>query len=68
MERPTEVIEGLERTTINMSEGSDIRYWSSQFGISVAQLKAVVREAGNNAEDVRKALAASGARAWRNSY
>jgi hypothetical protein len=54
-----------DRVTINMNEGYDVRYWSTQFGLSAEQLKEIVGRVGAKTEDVRKAVADGGPRAWR---
>lgn len=65
MEKPANVTGPRDRSTINMSEGFDMRYWSSELGVSVEQLKAIVSKVGSKTEDVRKALADGPARPWR---
>ena len=54
-----------DRTTINMHEGFDVRYWSSELGVSAEQLKEVTGRVGNKVEDVQKALASGGHNSWR---
>ena len=33
-----------DRTSINMNEAFEVRYWSKEFNVSVAQLKALVEK------------------------
>ena len=54
-----------DRTTINMREGFDVRYWSSELGISAEQLREITSRVGERVEDVRTALASGGHNAWR---
>lgn len=54
-----------DRTTINMHEGFDVRYWSNEFGVSAEQLKEIVGRVGAKTDDVRKALASGPSRPWR---
>ena len=54
-----------DRTTINMNEPFEVRYWSKELGVSVQQLKSAVRTVGEKTDDVRKALKGDTNRAWR---
>jgi hypothetical protein len=53
-----------DRTTINMNEAFEVRYWSKELGISLAQLKSVVDKVGSSTEAIRAELASRGNRAW----
>lgn len=65
MDATTRVTGPRDRTTINMHEGFDVRYWSSELGISAEQLKEIVGRVGSKMEDVRAALKSGGHNAWR---
>ena len=54
-----------DRTTINMREGFDLRYWCSELGVSAEQLREITSRVGDRVDDVRKALASSSHNAWR---
>ena len=54
-----------DRTSINMNEAFEVRYWSKEFNVSVAQLKALVDKVGSGTDAIRQELASSGNRAWR---
>ena len=54
-----------DRTSINMNDGFEVRYWSKELGISQQQLKAIVGKAGTMLKDIRVELATLGPRAWR---
>ena len=54
-----------DRININMHEGFDVRYWSSELGISAEQLREITARVGTRVEDVQKALASGGHNAWR---
>ena len=53
-----------DRTTINMNEPFEVRYWSKELGVSMSQLKAVVAKVGSSTDAIRAELASSGNRAW----
>jgi hypothetical protein len=53
-----------DRTSINMNEPFEVRYWSKELGISQAQLKAVVVKVGETTDAVRHELASLGNRKW----
>ena len=53
-----------DRTSINMNEPFEVRYWSKELGISTQQLKSVVGKVGSLTDDIRKELASRGNRAW----
>ena len=48
---------GQDRTRINLSEEHEIRYWTMALAVPEDELRRLVAEAGDNAEDVRAALA-----------
>lgn len=54
-----------DRTTINMHEGFDVRYWSNELGVSAVQLKDITAKVGEKVDDVRNELTLRGHRAWR---
>lgn len=45
-----------DRDLINTSENYESEYWAKKFGVSIEQLKAAVRAAGNSATAVEKHL------------
>jgi hypothetical protein len=45
-----------DRDLINTSENYEVEYWAKKFGISIEQLKAAVKAAGNSAAAVEKHL------------
>jgi hypothetical protein len=45
-----------DRSRINLHEDWEVRYWTKALGVSRERLEQVVREHGNSAEAVRKAL------------
>jgi hypothetical protein len=53
-----------DRTSINMNEPFEVRYWSKEFGISQSQLKAVVVKVGSTTDAIRHELASRGNKAW----
>jgi hypothetical protein len=65
METPKRVTGPRDRTRINMHEGFDVRYWSTELGVSAEQLKEITGKVGDNVEDVRKELASRNQNAWR---
>ena len=54
-----------DRTTINMNEDFEVRYWSKELGVSVQQLKSAMRSVGDKTDDIRKELKNDTNRAWR---
>jgi hypothetical protein len=65
MESSKKVNGPIERTTINMNEGFDVRYWSNELGVSAVQLKEITTKVGTNVEDVRKEIVTRGHHSWR---
>jgi hypothetical protein len=53
-----------DRTSINMNEPYEVRYWHKEQGISNAQLKQVVDKVGSGTDAIRQELASQGNRAW----
>jgi hypothetical protein len=45
-----------DRSRINLHEDWEVRYWTKALGVSRERLEQLVREHGNSAEAVRKAL------------
>jgi len=45
-----------DRDRINLEEDYEVRYWMNHLGLTEAQLRSVVRDAGNSVAAVRKAL------------
>jgi len=45
-----------DRSRINLHEDWEVRYWTKSLGVSRERLEQLVREHGNSAEAVRKAL------------
>jgi Protein of unknown function (DUF3606) len=45
-----------DRSRINLHEDWEVRYWTKALGVSHERLEQLVREHGNSAEAVRKAL------------
>ena len=64
METSKRITGPRDRVTINMNEGFDVRYWSSEFGVSTVQLKEITMKVGAKVEDVRRELVNRGHRAW----
>ncbi len=54
-----------DRTSINMNDGFEVRYWSSELSVSAEQLRSIVRKVGPKTDDVRGALASAGHNGWR---
>ena len=54
-----------DRTTINMNENFELRYWSKELGVSLAQLRAIIRKVGPVVKDIREELEKSGNKGWR---
>ena len=53
-----------DRTSINMNESFELRYWSKELGISLEQLKSIVGKVGTTTSAIREELASRGHRAW----
>ena len=45
-----------DRARINVNERWELNYWSKKFGVTPARLRAVVKETGVMAKDVRRKL------------
>jgi hypothetical protein len=54
----------VDRTSINMNEPFEVRYWSKELGISGSQLKAIVKKVGAETVDIRRELATRGNKSW----
>ena len=54
----------VDRTRINMNEPFELRYWSKELGVSLAQLKAVVDKVGDTTDAIRQELGSNGNRPW----
>ena len=54
----------VDRTRINMNDPFEVRYWSKELGISVAQLEAVVRIVGDDTKAIREELATRKNQSW----
>ena len=54
----------VDRTRINMNEPFEVRYWSKELGVSVSQLKAVVKKVGEETDAIRQELATHANKAW----
>ena len=54
----------VDRTSINMNEPFEVRYWSKELGLSLAQLKALVGKVGASTDAIRQELASQGNRPW----
>ena len=52
-----------DRTSINMNEPFEVRYWSKELGVSTAQLKAAVDKVGTGTDAIRHEIA-SHANRW----
>jgi hypothetical protein len=44
-------------TRINVEDETDLRFWASQFGVSVEELRQAAKAAGPMLKDVRERLA-----------
>jgi hypothetical protein len=53
-----------DRTSINMNEPFELRYWSKELGISLNQLKAVVGKVGTSTDAIRQELGSRANGAW----
>ena len=65
MENAKRVTGPRDRTTINVHEGFDVRYWSNELGVSAEQLKEIVTKVGPKMEDVQNELKNRGHNAWK---
>lgn len=54
----------VDRTSINMNEPFEVRYWSKELGVSGSQLKAVVKKVGSETSAIRRELATIGNKSW----
>jgi hypothetical protein len=45
-----------DRTRVNTSEDWEVKYWTKEFGVTEAELKAAVKAVGPMVVDVRKKL------------
>jgi hypothetical protein len=45
-----------DRSRISITEDWEIQYWTEELGISAERLRQLVREHGNSADAVRRAL------------
>ena len=54
----------VNRASINMNEPFEVRYWSKELGVSVAQLKAMVEKVGSETDAIRKELESGANRPW----
>jgi Protein of unknown function (DUF3606) len=45
-----------DASRISLSEDWEVRYWTKAFGVSREELERLVREHGNSADTVKKAL------------
>ncbi|MDF8359431.1 DUF3606 domain-containing protein [Achromobacter anxifer] len=48
-----------DRSRVNVNESHEVQYWTREFGVSEAQLKAAVQAVGVSVDAVRKHLAQS---------
>lgn len=46
----------MDRLKINVNEYYELKYWSHKFGVSRDELKRLVRDFGERAADIEKAL------------
>ena len=53
-----------DRTSINMNEAFELRYWSKELGVSLAQLKALIQKVGPGTDAIRRELGSSANRPW----
>jgi hypothetical protein len=47
---------GQDRDRVNVNEDYEVRYWTEKWGVTEAQLRKAVAEAGVMANDVARAL------------
>jgi hypothetical protein len=52
---PTKLAQDRQR--INLGEDYELTYWTQQLGVSKERLEQLVRDHGDRAEDIRRALA-----------
>lgn len=45
-----------DRSRIDLRDAYEVRYWTEAFGVTTAQLRAAVKEAGPMAADVKRHL------------
>lgn len=45
-----------DRSRISLSQDHEVRYWLEELGVSEAELRTAVAQAGSSAEDVRHFL------------
>jgi hypothetical protein len=48
-----------DRSSININEDYEVRYWTQALGVSRERLEELVRKHGNSAETIRQALKAA---------
>jgi hypothetical protein len=53
----TSVRAGSDRKQVNMSQDHEVRYWTTELGVSAEQLQAAVKAVGSSADKVREYLA-----------
>jgi hypothetical protein len=53
-----------DRTSINMNDPFEVRYWSKELGVSLNQLKAIVGKVGSGTDAIRAELGSRANRAW----
>ena len=54
----------VDRTSINMNEPFEVRYWSKELGVSGSQLKALAKKVGTETSAIRDELAKQGNKSW----
>jgi hypothetical protein len=52
---PTKLAQDRQR--INLGEDYELTYWTQQLGVSKERLEQLVRDHGDRADDIRRALA-----------
>lgn len=50
----------INRTRINVNEGSELRYWTKQLNVSLEQVRSAVRKVGPEVDAVRRELERQG--------
>ena len=53
-----------DRSSINLNEPFELRYWSKELGISLQQLKAIASKVGPSIVAIRHELASGAHKAW----
>jgi hypothetical protein len=53
-----------DRTTINMNEPFEVRYWSKELGVSQSQLRALAAKVGPTTDAMRQELASRSNKTW----